>query len=360
MNKPKRKLLIVDDIEINRLMLRDLFEKDFHVLEADGGKQAISMVKQHAGELAVVLLDLIMPDISGFDVLRFMRAQNITASLPVILITGESGDDTTLEGYELGVSDLINKPFNPDIVQRRVHNVVDLYSHKNFLEEKLDEQREILRNQDKRLKQTNMFLVDALSTAVEFRDNESGGHVRRIRFLTSYFLRLLNDDSLSNEEIEVIAQTSVLHDIGKIAIPDAILQKPGRLDHDEFEQMKNHTISGCGILETLRNIPDQKFFKYSYDICRYHHERWDGRGYPDGLKGEEIPIWAQCASLADVYDALTNDRVYKKAIPHEKAIEMIVNGECGVFNPILIKRFIADEQHLKYQIEQIKKEIPAT
>ena len=333
----KKKLLIVDDIMLNRAILNELFYEQFEVLEAENGKEALDLIEQYGEEIAVVLLDLVMPVMNGFEVLEVMNKSGIIKMVPVIMITGETDDDKMLTGYGLGVSDLVAKPFNSDIVQRRVSNVIDLYAHKNHLEQKLEEQKEILAKQEHRLKQSNLFLIDALSTTVEFRNFESGAHVKRIRDLTRILLETLSYEySLSPQEIEAISNASSLHDIGKVAIPDSILLKPGKLTNEEFDIMKTHSLRGCEILEKLNYIPDKEYYNYCYEICRHHHERWDGRGYPDGLKGDDISIWAQATSMADVYDALTSDRVYKKAYSHKEAVDMILNGECGTFNPKML------------------------
>jgi putative two-component system response regulator len=344
-------MLVVDDIEVNRIMLRQLFADEYEVIEAATGRQALDRLAQYGDQISIMLLDLVMPDMDGFQVLGSMNATGEIKRIPVIIITGDVSDERTLSGYALGASDLVSKPFNPEIITRRVNNVADLYDHKKHLEQKLQEQKQALTEQDKRLKQTNMFLIDALSTAVEFRDVESGEHIRRIRNLTKIFLEMINNKyHLPKEEIDAIANASVLHDIGKIAIPDSVLLKPGRLTNEEFEIMKTHSVRGCEILNSLHYMPDQEYFGYCYEICRHHHERWDGKGYPDGLKGDEIPIWAQATSLADVYDALTSDRVYKKAYSHEQAVEMILNGECGTFNPRLMEQFNAIRDDLPTMI----------
>lgn len=336
----KNKILVVDDIAINRLVLRELFLDKYEVLEAENGRVALDVLEAHKDEIVVLLLDLLMPVMDGFDVLRAMNENGMIRHIPVILITSEDDDEKTLLSYGLGVSDLIYKPFNPDIVMRRVGNVIDLYSYKNYLEEKLVEQRNELQQQNERIKQFNLFIIDALSTTVEFRSLESGEHIKRMRNLVKLLLQeAVTDYPLTNEEIESISSASALHDIGKIAIPDAILLKPGRLTAEEFDVMKLHTVKGCEILETLSSFQDKEYYKYCYEICRYHHERWDGNGYPDRLKGDEIPVWAQAASLADVYDALTSKRVYKGAYTHDEAFAMILRGECGQFNPRLMASF---------------------
>ena len=294
-----------------------------------------------------------MPVMDGFQVLHEMNNSGIIKTIPVILITSEEGDEKTLLGYKLEVSDFIKKPFNPDIVYRRVTNVIELYSNKRILEEKLKEQKEKLESQARRLKRANQSVIDILSTTVEFRDSESGEHIKRIRVLTYLLLEKLSAYyPLSHEEIEIIGNASAVHDIGKITIPDSILLKPGPLTPEEFAIMKTHTTQGCKILSSLppQIQQDDTFFKYCYDICRSHHERWDGRGYPDGLKGEDIPIWAQATSLADVLDALTSKRVYKEAYSFDEAVKMIQDGKCGAFNPKLLECLISIKDILFEQI----------
>lgn len=362
MLKNKKKLLVVDDIELNRMILTDLFEENYEVLEAENGRIALNLISLHRDELAIVLLDLVMPVMDGFEVLKQMQESGLINSIPVILITGENDDEKTLTGYQLGVADLINKPFNSDIVFRRVSNVIALYNNKRNLEEKLREQKEELEKQASRLRQANQFVIDALSTTVEFRDQESGDHINRIRMLTKILLQAIKKQyPLSDEDIEIISNAAVVHDIGKIAIPDKILLKPGRLTVEEFEIMKTHTTRGCEILSKLDYIQDRQYYKYCYEICRHHHERWDGKGYPDGLKGDEISIWAQATSLADVYDALTSERVYKGAYSHDEAVKMILNGECGEFNPVMLGCFTEVQNDLNKQIimaSQKKKTMP--
>ena len=341
----KRRLLVVDDIEINRMLLSNLFEDDFDILEAEDGVVAWDLIQQYQDELAIVLLDLVMPKADGFEVLEWMNESRLIQTIPVILITGEADDAKALNGYRLGVSDLITKPFNADIVYRRVKNVELLYAHNRTLEQKLREQAE-------ELQQSHQFLIDAMSTTVEFRSYESGTHIKRVRDLTQILLEeAVHYYPLSRTEIDLIASVSVMHDIGKIAIPDSILTKPGRLTSEEFEIMKTHTTTGCEILSSLHYTQEPDYYRYCYDICRHHHERWDGRGYPDGLKGDEIPIWAQAVSIADVYDALTSERVYKPAYSPQKAREMILAGECGAFNPKLLECFAKVQNQLDVSLD---------
>ena len=338
MSYEKSKMLIVDDLELNRMILKDLFYRQFDVLEASNGQEALELVKQHYNTLAIILLDLVMPVMDGFQMIEAMIDMDIGQHIPVIMITGENDEEKILTGYTLGIADIIGKPFNPDIVLRRVNNTVALYSYKQELEIKLADQKKQLEQQSMRLRMSKQFVIDALSTTVEFRSLESGEHIKRVRLLVKIFLeRLRWYYPLSDEEIETISNVSAMHDIGKIAIPDSILLKPGPLTSEEFKIMKTHTVKGCEILENLDYTQEEKSYHYCYDICRHHHERWDGSGYPDGLNGDNISIWAQATSLADVYDALTSKRVYKGAFTHEEAINMILRGECGVFNPRLIE-----------------------
>jgi len=354
MDNAKKKLLVVDDIALNRAILNDLFEDEYDVLEAGDGRTALEIINHYTDQLSIVLLDLVMPIMDGFEVLRDMNRTGLINTVPVIMITGENDDEKTLEGYSLGVSDLVGKPFNPEIISRRVANVVALYAHKQDLEQKLREQKQELEAQASKLRQANQFVIDALSTTVEFRSFESGTHIKRIRVLTHIMLDNISQYyPLPPEDIEAISNASAVHDIGKIAISDTILLKPGPLTDEEFAIMKTHTVRGCEILESLKNTQESEYYKYCYEICRHHHERWDGRGYPDGLKGDDIPIWAQATALADVYDALTSKRVYKGAYTHEQALKMILNGECGSFNPKLMECFSRIERTLGDEIMRL-------
>jgi putative two-component system response regulator len=333
----KLKLLVVDDVEINRMILSELFSGEFEVLEASNGLEALEIINSDASDLSIVLLDLLMPIMDGFGVLKDMNRSGRIKSIPVILVTSEDDDNMSLESYGLGVSDVMHKPFNAAIVTQRVKNVIELYAYKNHLEDKLVEQKEALIEQEGRIKQMNFSLIDTLSATVEFRNVESGKHIKRTRLLLKLIMENIRDQYyFTDEQLELISSAAALHDVGKIAIPDAVLMKPGKLTTDEFDIMKTHTTKGAEILQALDLLQDKEYFQYCYDITRYHHERWDGRGYPDGLTGDNIPIWAQAAALVDVYDALTSKRVYKGAYTHEKAVDMILNGECGNFNPLLM------------------------
>ena len=330
----KPSVLIVDDSEMNRIILNEMLKDEYRVLEADNGRTALDMVDRYGDELSLVLLDIIMPGMNGFEVLGELSRRTVADSLPVIMISSEDSDDVVLRAYELGASDYINRPFNARVVRRRVSNTIRLYAKQRRLTSLLSQQY------NERVKNSRM-LIDIMAGVMELRNGESGLHVTHIEKLTELLLGCLVHRSdkfpLDNEQRSTIAMASALHDIGKMSIDDAILNKPGRLTSEEFEIMKTHTTLGADmLLELGRQHAGNSLLEYAYQIARWHHERWDGKGYPDGLKGDAIPIAAQVVSVADVYDALTSVRVYKDAIPHQEAIQMILDGKCGQFNPLLL------------------------
>jgi putative two-component system response regulator len=332
----KKTILIVDDIDINRAILSEGFKDDYNILEASNGLQALDILNTH-DDVSAILLDLIMPEMDGMDTLREMNRSGRIAYTPVFIITAADNEELLMEAYNLGAVDVVSKPFMMNFLRCRIGNIIELYEHRNNLERIVDEQV-------RRLNRQNTSIIETLASIIEFRDCESGEHVKRISGLTRVLMARVSEQypeyRLPLEEVDKIGMASVLHDIGKISIPDGILNKPGRLTKEEFETMKLHTVKGCEILESMpQGMMDRDVYEYSYDICRHHHERWDGRGYPDGLVGDDISIWAQVASVADVYDALTSPRVYKSAFDHETAVRMILNGECGTFNPKVLETF---------------------
>lgn len=329
-------ILIVDDMEINRVILRGVFETDYNLLEAENGQQALVLLEQYHGRIAAVLLDLVMPVKDGYQVLKEIGQSGLLSEFPVVVITAEDSVENEVQVFDMGASEIIMKPFEPHVVKRRVQNIVELNLHRLNQEELIEEQAA-------RLRESNSTMIDALSSIIEYRSAETGQHIRRIRIFTEVLLTDVAasypEYGLADADIQMIVSASSMHDIGKIAIPDAILNKPGRLTKEEFEIMKTHSAKGCEILAGLDRMSDREYLRYAYNICRCHHERWDGKGYPDGLKGDSIPICAQVVGIADCYDALTTDRVYKKAIAPEQAFTMILNGECGTFSPKLLECF---------------------
>ena len=326
-------ILVVDDSEMNRAILADMLEGEYDILEAEDGTQAVEILQEQSADIDVVLLDIVMPRLDGFGVLAAMNENRWIEQVPVIMISAETSTEQAIRAYEMGVSDFITRPFNEAIVRRRLTNTILLYANQKKLVAMVNEQ---IRAKEQR----SSLMIDVLGHVVEFRNGESGLHILHVRQLTELLLEALNSRTgqyhLSAADISVISTASALHDIGKIAIDDKILNKPGRLTDEEFIIMKTHSAIGAQMLEDIPIQTDDPLIKVARDICRWHHERFDGHGYPDGLKGDEIPIGAQVVALADVYDALTSERVYKEAYSHETAVRMILRGECGAFNPLLL------------------------
>ncbi|SHK49778.1 HD-GYP domain-containing protein [Fibrobacter sp. UWB12] len=334
MSNERAKILIVDDDAMNRVVLSDLLSDEYDIIEAKDGDEAIEILEKMAKEITLVLLDMVMPGRDGLEVLQVMNEKDWIKGTPVVMISAETSSPHVEKAFALGVTDFIYRPFDQMVVQNRVRNTIGLYVKQMQLSELVtDNIYERTRNSD--------MLISILSHIVEFRNGESGQHVLHIKKITEILLRALlartSEYNFTEDEIDSIATASSMHDIGKITIPDEILNKPGKLTKEEFDIMKQHSMNGAKMLDAIQFFKKEPLMKFAYDICRWHHERWDGRGYPDGLKGNDIPISAQVVSIADVYDALTSERCYKKAFTHEKALEMIRNNECGVFNPLLLE-----------------------
>ena len=332
--KQKQKILIVDDSELNRAILADMLDDEYEIIEVENGLQGVGLLQQRGAEISLVLLDIVMPQMDGFGVLDVMAQNHWIEDIPVIMISAETGSSHIERAYDLGVTDFISRPFDALIVHRRVVNTIMLYAKQKRLADMVTEQ---IYETERR----STLLVDILSHIVEFRNGESGLHVLNVRTLTELMLNHLVQKTdryrLSPSDISTICTASALHDIGKITIDEKILNKPGRFTDEEFAIMKTHSMAGAEMLENLPIHQDDPLVQVAYDICRWHHERWDGRGYPDGLHGDEIPISAQIVALADVYDALTSKRCYKDSFSHEKAVEMILAGQCGSFSPLLLE-----------------------
>lgn len=335
-----RSLLICDDDVINRTILSNLFSDTFSITETQDGDECLMAVLSSPDAWAGILLDYQMERMDGLEVLRRLHRRGLTERIPVFLISAEATMEVVREAYQLGCMDVIEKPVVPFVVRRRVLSVAELFTARRRLSQTvLVQQNELIRRATEILK-LNRGMIEALSQAIEFRNGESGAHVRRIHDITGILLRGTPlGDGLSEEDVEIISVAAIMHDVGKIAIPDAILGKPGKLTPEEFEIMKSHTVLGAQLLEDIPQLHSNDSYRYAVDIARHHHERWDGSGYPDGLRGDELSSWVQAVSIADVYDALRSERVYKPAYSREKALQMIVEGACGVFNPKLIETF---------------------
>ena len=345
-SKQRYTILVADDSEMNRSILRAMLEESYDIIEAEDGLQAIATLQQMEQEISLVLLDIVMPNVDGFGVLSAMNKYNWIDSVPVIMISAENTREFIERAYDMGVTDYISRPFDMMVVRRRVINTLMLYAKQRRLAAMVNEQ---IYQKEK----VNNLMISILSHIVEFRNEESGLHVLHIQTMTEILLKSLmrktDKYKLDRETINLISNASTLHDVGKIGIPTEILNKPGKFTPEEFAIMKQHAQMGA---EMMKGVPaqDEPLVKYAYEICHWHHERYDGRGYPDGLVGEEIPISAQVVSLADVYDALTSARVYKPAHSHEKAMSMILNGECGTFQPLLLECLVESSDLIQQEM----------
>ena len=329
----RQNILIVDDSKFNRDILKEILGEKYNYLEAENGNQAIQMIGENIG-IDLMLLDINMPQMNGFEVLKIMKRSQCIEETPVIMISSEESVDTMREAYEMGITDYITRPFDSVIVKKRVQNTLSLYANQNNLVN-------VVVDQIYEKEENNNIMIRILSSILGSRNSESREHILHIKTATEMMLRQLIKITdvyhLTEADIALITTASSLHDIGKIYIPEEILNKPGRLTDEEFKIMKTHSELGADIIQDMHLPQENPLVHTAWEICRWHHERWDGKGYPDGLKGEEIPISAQVVSIADVYDALTSERCYKKAFDHDTAIKMILDGQCGQFNPILLK-----------------------
>ena len=338
----KDTLLITDDIDINREMLKFIFSEQFRILEAANGDDAIRLLDEEQDRIVLVFLDLIMPGKNGLDVMEHMVQKGYMDYIPVIVITGEATAETDEKAYEYGASDIIYKPFEPKVVMRRTMNIIELFQHRSSLEAELEKRTKELRRSREELKQNNEFLMNALSFIMEYRGSDSSEHLFRIKYYTGVMIKYMREYfpecGLTEEDEEMIVNASALYDIGKIALPDSILLKKGELTKNEEYEFKKHTKYGCEILEHFQ-MEDSAFYRYCYDICRYHHERTDGSGYPEHLTGDDIPIWAQIVGIVDVFDDLVSRKAYREAYAVADAGNMIIKGEFGTFSDKVMECF---------------------
>lgn len=362
-----KSILIVDDSEINRGVLGEIFKENYGVIEAENGRKALEVIAANKDRISAILLDIIMPEMDGYRLLDELSRHKIPSRIPILMITSDGSSEAERKCYEKGATDVIHKPFDTYVVRHKVNHAVELFESREDMERKISDQTKVLRKQfmvlkkqEERLRETNARIIDTICTIVEFRNLESGYHLKRIKgfvqILANTAMRNYPEFGLTPHKIEVITNASAMHDIGKITVPDAILLKPGRLTPDEFDIMKSHTTRGCEIVKMLADLQDKEYLEVSYDICRHHHEKYDGKGYPDGLKGEEISIAAQLTSLADVYDALVSDRVYKSAFSPAKAYEMIKNGESGIFSTKMLACFDIARPEMEAMIKRTNAE----
>ena len=330
----REKILLADDSELNRAILMDVMGQDYPIIEAANGREAIEALQAHSGEIGVVLLDVVMPEADGFAVLEYMNIKGLVEDIPVIMISAETSGAYIDRAFKLGAADYVSRPFVPSVISRRVLNAVLLHTKKQQL---LDYVASRFYQEEK----NNEMMGAILGHVVEVRSGEGGSHMPHVEFITGLLLQRLVSKTgrynLDRSDIDAIRMSSGLHDIGKLMIPGELLRKPGPLLPEEYEVVKQHTVIGAKLFTELPIYQNERLIKYAIEICRWHHERWEGEGYPDGLRGEEIPISAQVVAVADVYDALTSERCYKRAVPHQQAMHMIHSGQCGTFNPLLLE-----------------------
>lgn len=349
----RKSILIVDDEEMSRAILKQMFEEEYDIIEAENGKEAIKLAFSQSKNIAAILLDLMMPELNGFQVLQVLVARKLTEHIPVVMITGQKDNKTEMTCYSLGASAVVNKPYVAATVTMQVKNIIEMFNRADSLERKASSYQKELAEEKQKLSDFYDKLVDVVANLVEFRNLESGEHIQRVRnmskILADRYMALYPDCGLTKDKIEYIVRAAALHDIGKIAIPDYVLLKPGKLTEEEKQIMKSHTTRGCEILNLMIAVQNEQQLKVSMEVCRYHHEKYDGSGYPEGLKGDAIPLAAQIVSIVDCYDALCNERVYKEAYDKETAFDMIVGGKCGAFSPRILECF----KQTRYALEEI-------
>ena len=350
--------LIVDDVEMNREILADTLEDNYHIIQAENGREALRLIEENLDRLDVILLDVVMPEMSGLEVLEVMKERQWISNIPVLIISAESDPDIEKQCLENGVADFIHKPFSGMLVRTRVSNSIERFLYRNHMEKTINSQMEQLRESNRRLQQVNDNTIELLGSVVEARNLESGRHVHRVRAFTEILAECLRKSfpqyGLTTDGVRIIASSSVLHDVGKIMIKDEVLLKPAGLTDEEYEYMKTHTTLGCEVLANTRELYDDEYYQTGQEICRYHHERFDGKGYPEGLTGNDIPISAQLVSVADCYDALANDRCYRPAFSPGETFRMINEGKCGAFNPDLLQCLVLCREELKCMLERLK------
>ena len=354
----RNKILIVDDMKFNRQVLKGFLDEEYEILEAENGREAMDIIEEQRGEIAAVLLDIVMPEMDGVTVLKLLNEKQYIGDFPILVVTSEQDVNLVGQCFDYGISDFIRKPVNTDFVKQRVENLVDLYMEKNDFKDKIARQTLTLQNQYKLLQQqaaqlrsSNEKIIDILGTVVEYRNSEKQTHILRVKEFTKILgtclMQAYPEYGLTEEKVKAIAEVSALHDVGKVMIKDAILLKPGKLTEEEFEYVKSHSIRGFEIINSIAEGWDEEYAQYAREITRSHHEKYDGTGYPDGLKEDEIPISAQLVSIADCFESLISESVYKGAIPFEEAFAMILQGECGVFSYKLLECFRQVKKELK-------------
>lgn len=334
----RQKVLIVDDTPENIQVLMETLKGDYAIVAAINGEKALQMAAVQPPP-DIILLDIMMPGMDGYEVCETLKKDENLRNIPVIFVTAMTDEQDEAKGLELGAVDYVTKPFRPHLVKSRVKNHLELKRHRDHLEE-------LVRERTRQLELTQEATIESLASLAEYRDPETGGHIRRTQnYVKSLALKLHASDKfqdfLNDQTIEMLYQSAPLHDIGKVGVEDRILLKPGKLTDDEFEQMKKHTTFGRdAIRASSKKLGTDSFLKYAEEIAYTHQEKWDGSGYPQGLKEEDIPVSGRLMALADVYDALISRRVYKPPFPHSKAVAIIEEGKGSHFDPDMVDAFL--------------------
>jgi putative two-component system response regulator len=355
-NSALQTVLAVDDVDMNVMILEEILKADYNVLTANNGKQALEMLNQARVLPKIILLDVQMPEMNGREMFEILKADEALKRIPVVFITAENDSETEL--LAAGAKDFINKPFTPEVVKLRVRNQIDLKNYSDSLEEMVAQKTAEVIKKTEEANKTLDNALQGLANVIEHRDLESGEHVKRTQLyvgvLANYLIKSKSPyaDELFEMQPDIIVKSMALHDVGKIAIPDRILLKPGRLDPEEYDIMKTHTVRGKEIIGELGDVNTSLYLKHCEDICYGHHERWDGKGYPRFLAGTEISMAARLAAIADVYDALVCARVYKAAIPYSEAVKMISDGKGSQFDPVVCDALIANQDEFRKIAEQ--------
>lgn len=349
-------ILIIDDVEMDRAVLGQMFQENFKIAEEENGKAGIEYLEKHLNEIAMLLLDIKMPVMNGYEVMEYMKERNLMSQIPVILITGEEIDDAMERGYAMGASDVIFKPFSRRIVVQRVKNVVELYRHKSNLEEMVQSQTNQINEQYDNLKEHHEHLVEILHDIIAYRNTESMQHIKYVqgytKILANQYAKLYPRSRMTKKKIDIIVQAAEMHDVGKIAMPDFVINRPGRLSKAELELLKEHTIKGSKIMKVMFSFQGADYSRICHNVCLYHHEKYDGTGYPYGIEQDKIPIEAQLVALADMYDVLVNKSVNRQPVSKERAYYMLMNGECGELSP----RMKECLQEAKSELEELRLE----
>lgn len=329
----KPHILVVDDAAMNRAILREMLAEDFDVLEAEDGRQCMAQLETYGADISLVLLDMVMPELDGLQVLEEMNKRGFIEDIPVIIITADGSEEKVRQAYDMGVADYIERPFDIRIVRQRVINTVKLYARQRRL-------AAVMTQQLRRQEHTMGIAADILSRVMGYRNGEGEDHGRHVEKITQRLLQRMLERTdkygLTLQDCRRAAAAAMFHDIGKMGVPDSLLRKPGPLTPEEFDEIKKHTLIGEELMRGMKEMESEPLVEVAAEICRWHHERVDGSGYPDGLKGDEIPMTVQAVGLVDAYDALVSQRVYKPAYTHAEALAMIRRGECGAFDPLLV------------------------